>query len=305
MASTRQAMGIRPTHEGVATFVLTVAVTGVAFGGNNLVFIVMCLLWALWAVTLVTGPRNVKNISVERRLPYEVFAGVASAGSFELRSRRWGFGLLVGEQDGGASAGVRMLEPGHTRRILARWRFARRGMAELTGVRVSSRFPFGMIEWVVDLQNPVSLVVYPRPRAGGRLAMEDGQREAEANRSTLDRGMGDFVGLRAWRNGEAIKNVHWRTSARVGEWMCVDRGVDVAKDLVHIRLEGDDLERALCRASGQVVSAFESGCTVRLDLGDAPMGPGNGGRWRSQMLTALALYEVGSGLSAARGSVGP
>jgi uncharacterized protein (DUF58 family) len=98
-------------------------------------------------------------------------------------------------------------------------RIVRRGRYDLGPLRVSTRFPLGLLKRSLVFDDPWRLTVYPRL---GRLlpAWRDRRRrEQPGNRSQRSRqGLieGDFHCLRDYRPGDSRNWVHWRTTARVG-----------------------------------------------------------------------------------------
>jgi len=98
-----------------------------------------------------------------------------------------------------------------------RGRLARRGRYRFGPMRVSTRFPLGLVRRTVELDEIDQFVVCPRL---GRLT-ENWHRLAQADRlgsqtSRRRHGMmeGEFHGLRDWRVGDSRRWIHWRTSAR-------------------------------------------------------------------------------------------
>jgi uncharacterized protein (DUF58 family) len=99
-----------------------------------------------------------------------------------------------------------------------RARLPRRGRYDLGPLRLSTRFPFGLFERTVVVPAEGSLVVYPRL---GRLTRLWAARRREAFAGTHRRerrhgAEGDFYGVRGWHDGDSLRWVHWRTTARTG-----------------------------------------------------------------------------------------
>jgi uncharacterized protein (DUF58 family) len=97
-----------------------------------------------------------------------------------------------------------------------------RGRYRLGPVRISTKFPLGLLKrtWVVDC--PGSLLVYPRT---GTLSRKWRQRQqqlalgAESASQRHGQQEGDFHSLREYRAGDSRRRIHWRTSARMGKLM--------------------------------------------------------------------------------------
>ncbi|MFU8806934.1 MAG: DUF58 domain-containing protein, partial [Bradymonadaceae bacterium] len=95
------------------------------------------------------------------------------------------------------------------------YRFPRRGLYRCTGVVVSTRFPFGLFDKSRDIDQPMSLIVYPAPAR-----TEDWLHTVHAHFGDVPRrvrGLGEeFFGLREAMPGEDSRRIHWKTSARRG-----------------------------------------------------------------------------------------
>lgn len=94
-----------------------------------------------------------------------------------------------------------------------------RGRYELGPLRATTVFPLGFVLGTRELAGKETLLVLPRL---GSLAQRwtELHREAEVGGSQthLRHGAheGEFFGLRDWRNGDSVRWIHWRTSAKRG-----------------------------------------------------------------------------------------
>jgi len=95
----------------------------------------------------------------------------------------------------------------------------RRGRYRFGPLRLSTRFPLGLVKAQLTLPEYGELIVTPRL---GRLLPEwSSLLEAELvgdQRRHPQRGLsdGDYYGLRPWQSGDSLRWVHWRTTAKLG-----------------------------------------------------------------------------------------
>jgi uncharacterized protein (DUF58 family) len=94
----------------------------------------------------------------------------------------------------------------------------RRGHYRFGPLRVSTRFPLGLVRGQITLPLYDDLIVSPRL---GRLLPEwlnllEAEMVGDQRRSP-QRGMadGDYYGLRPWQSGDSLRWIHWRTTARL------------------------------------------------------------------------------------------
>src|SRR5205085_1363497 len=126
------------------------------------------------------------------------------------------------------------------------------------GLDAVSAYPFGLAQRRVRLRAEQYVVILPRLGRlhRGRLRRflrPVGLAHAPARRQALRHptAQAEFHGLRAFRNGDSPRSIHWRTSARCGELM-VREFEDVPTDnlvLVVDPANGPGLEDAVSLAA--------------------------------------------------------
>jgi len=175
---------------------------------------------------------SLRGLVVERKVPHGVCAGDLLVASVHLKNtrRRFGsWGVVVEEQIQREGSGRRerairpnVLYPyvraGESRKGGYRGRLVRRGLYRLGPMRVSTRFPFGLLCRTITTDETATLTVLPRQ---GQLTQRWSARRREAfagaHRRERRHGLeGDFFGTREWRSGDSRRWIHWRSSARRG-----------------------------------------------------------------------------------------
>jgi uncharacterized protein (DUF58 family) len=188
----------------------------------------------------------------------------------------------------------------------------------LRGLRLFSRFPFGMFSCRRDVDAPMELTVYPRvgrfrrdPWKGTRYARSVGAHEARERG-----GQDEFHGVREYRPGDSRRWIYWRRSARTGDLVVremvplrqtqavviVDPWPEASagKGSRH-RAKGppdSTVERVISAAATAVCDGLERGHRVGLICrADVPIviAPAAGRAHRQRMLHELASIEPGSG----------
>lgn len=281
----------RPTRDGWVAVALAFVLADVgAVGGNNLIVLVGCAgLAAVW-VDLAAGRWNLRGVHVRWSLPGELFAEVPCRGAFVVENGRPRGDLhRIEVSDGVAAARADGVAPGEERAVWAWWRFARRGRFALDGIVVRSSWPFGLFTHTRTLPGEAEGVVWPRPASahGREVPATDG----DAGHADHADPTGDFRDLRPYRPGDRLRDIHGRTSARVGRPMVIVRSAERTGG-VRATVRGDrPLEDELTRATGVILEASARGVPVGLELpGDPELArPTAGTRWRRRLLDALAL----------------
>jgi hypothetical protein len=94
----------------------------------------------------------------------------------------------------------------------------RRGRYRFGPLRVSTRFPLGLVRGQITLPEYDELIVSPRlgrllPQWLNLLEAEmAGDQRRNPQRGTSE---GDYYGLRPWQTGDSLRWIHWRTTARL------------------------------------------------------------------------------------------
>lgn len=228
----RPARKIRLRREGWYYLgVLAFIIGGAALRQVNLLVILAGLMVGPLVFNWRLVSATVRGLSAGRRLPRRIAAGDDLLVDLTLANGRrrldsWVVLVedsIVYEGAGGKTSQVRVetlfprVPAGETGRASYRCQLPHRGRYRFGPLKISTRFPLGLVQ--ADTTSPVygALVVCPRlgklGRAWDRLIESD---RLGAQRSQRQRGLveGEFYGLRDWRPGDSRRWIHWRTSAR-------------------------------------------------------------------------------------------
>jgi uncharacterized protein (DUF58 family) len=213
-----------PTREGwwflIATLLLGLAAIN---AGLNLLFLVWGMMLFLVLASGVLSELCLRKLVVARKTPRAIHAGVPYLMGISLSNRKRrlpSFSVEVEDLVSGRPLDKRCyflkLPAGRTQETAYRHQLARRGHHRLTGFRLSTKFPFGLIQKSRDVADPHDLLIYPAlvrvPESllRGFPAIHGLGRQKWRSRS------GDFAGLRDFRPGDDPRDIHWRTTARRG-----------------------------------------------------------------------------------------
>ena len=268
--------------------------------GNNLLFLVLALLLASIVVSGILSEQTLKGVSVERRLPAVATAGQpALVGLFarNAKKRAPSFSLELREARGEvAGSGFVMLLPARQSTEVA-YRFVpqRRGVHRFRQIEVATRAPFGFFEKSRPLDADAELVVFPRQVAAPPVTARALAREGDRPEDRIGIGL-EVQSLRDHRPGEDARSIHWRSSARAGRLIGIDREQERRKRVCVLldqrRLRGDPLETAVEQAAALVVRELDSGAEVSLALAGGFLPAGSGEAQRYAALRMLALVEA-------------
>jgi uncharacterized protein (DUF58 family) len=237
-----------------------------------------------------------RRLEVKRRVA-RATAGEPARITYAVRNgnrRLPAFSVEAGEERSPARGWIAVIDPGQTAAGRAETVWPARGVYPLETLTLSTSFPFGLFVKERDVDVPGEAVVWPRadrrvrePRPAGQRVRRSG--EAFAGNAGA---RGEYRGLRPYRPGDDPRDVHWKTTARVGHpvvreyerdrsralWLCLDLRA----------AEGEAAETAVEIAASLAAAAARRGDAFGLATQDGRVRPGAGGAQLERVLDALA-----------------
>jgi uncharacterized protein (DUF58 family) len=296
---------IRPTREGwwfiAASLGMGLAATNT---GNNLLYLLLAMMLSFMAISGVLSEQTMRHLRLVRERPRRLFAGVPASFRVQLTNRKRrlpSFALHLSEVDPGSGRIISHFLLKVPPRGRETWQysltFPRRGPHHLPGLRILTRFPFGLFTKVTRAILPDPVLVYPALRA-----VAPGE-----IRATLDRGWWErdrrghgasLRNLRPYRSGDDPRLLHWKTSAKAGDLMVKELD-DEDRPHVHLVVEDpgpdappDVIEANLSYVASLAAHIIRLGSQVDLTTADGSTGFGRGEAHLDRILERLALYEA-------------
>ena len=248
--------------------------------GNNLLYLMLALMLSILLLSMVLSEVALARIRVRRKLPERAFAGTTCVVEITLansKKRVPSYSLEVEDRVRKEPTERRcyFLKVGPKSEQVAAYRRTppRRGVLELTEFRLGTRYPFGLVEKTRLVDAPEELIVYPRIVAVEPLALRalvDGAEHASGRA-----GPGTEVsGIRAYRDGDEARAIHWRRTATLGRVVVRERERDTAGRLTllvdNARPDGADekwdesFETAVSRAASIAAAALARSVAVEV-----------------------------------------
>ncbi len=296
------------TREGKFFVGITLGVGFAAINtGNNLLYLLLGLLLALIVVSGLMSELSLRDLSVVRRLPARAQVGrphLVEIEVFNHKGRVPSYAIEVEDLRHGQPADKRCfflkISPNSAQVAAYRRTPQKRGRDRHVGFRIATRFPFGLFEKSREVPAEGDLVIYPAADPIKLGAAPPGR--DSGGESAFGRGYGeDHFGLRSVRDGEDLRDVHWRKSASTGHLVRRERARDAHPE-VTLRLDvkkprgsGDDFgpgfERRIREVSSRVVAHIKRGdrVTLRVTSGDVVRADKNTGS--DAILRYLALVD--------------
>jgi uncharacterized protein (DUF58 family) len=273
---------------------------------------VLSLMLAFLVLSGVLSESALRGITVQRRLPGEIFADASHLVALEITNSQHrvpAFAVVVedlAEAPGSSGAFVPLgrsfvlrIAPRCTERRFYSIRWPLRGVLRLRGFRVSTRYPFGLFSKSLELVKPAETLVYPGLEGIALPAPHRGDEEGRATVATPAPGS-EISGLRDFRAGDPLRRIHWRASRRRGSLVVREsEGEHRTEQEVRLRTfgvaAGDTFESAVRRAASEVVALLDAGASVALSTESHRFAAADGPVQRARLLSFLA--QVAPGMS--------
>jgi uncharacterized protein (DUF58 family) len=272
----------------------------------NLLFLLFGMMLSLVIASGIMSELCLRGLTVTRRPPTALHAGTPFLMGIAVRNdkkRVPTFSLEVEDLVDGKPVDRRCyylkLPAGRVQETAYRHVLPRRGHHQLTGFRLSTRFPFGLIRKSRDVAAPAQLLVYPALCPVPEHLLPGGRTEQGKRQLARPSRRGDFYGLREFRPGDDPRDVHWRVSARRGR-LFIRESEEESSRTVLVVLEdvagvgaGAAYEAAVSLAASVALHLLKRGFSVGLAAGATTIVPAGGTAQSAPILQALALVQPG------------
>ncbi len=246
-----------------STFLIAVLAIAALNTGNNLLFLLVSALLVSYLVSGILAKLVLSGLAIGYHFPAQVYATRPTHFLWTLRNeKRWipSFSLRAEtclEGTVGANQTVSFyfpfLEAERTHSHTVRYKFPRRGVYRIAKVNLMTRFPFGFFQRGRALHPEREVLVYPEVKPIENfmhlLPFLQGDREA------LMKGQGESLyQIREYRNGDAVRHMHWRSSAKVGQLMVRDFA------------QGYENQVCICLDNNRAHEKFEAAVTLAASI---------------------------------------
>jgi len=297
---------LRLTPEGMRFLLLTLAVGMAALNtGNNLLYLLLAMLLSLIVMSGILSEQCLRHLTIRRRIPDNIFANRPAAVTVSIMNRKPrlpSFSLRVLDIVEGKAVdrGIHLLHlpAGASAAQSYPVLFTRRGQHRIEGLKLQTRFPFGLFIKAANLPLSSEIMVYPelRPLAEGLLhdLAVLGYDQAVARRGP---GVG-LHNLREYQHGDDSRTIHWKTTARQSRLIVRETETEDIRQVtlalpttVPAGRSTEFFEQAVSLMASLAAYFQRQGFAVRSLVGEHEVPHGFGQAHLYRILHALALCE--------------
>jgi len=279
---------------------------------NNLLYFVTAIMLGYMLASGLAGRANIRAASVSVSLPDEIYAQVPCAAVVSVSNKNRSTPLFLIEvaleqEDGRVSALFPVVQPGCTESRTLVTTFPSRGRRSFKNIELSSSYPFNFFTryWPACENSDFEATVFPYPLACDLEAAfvpadsdeKEKEREAPSHHDHENPlAETDIVGVRPYVEGDSMKRIHWKSSARTGKLQTRLYDGTFSQSLRRRVIDLDRLlsmgvERGLSMAAYIVAEAIKSRLPIGMKHRGELIPPADDYGHKKNLLTRLALYE--------------
>jgi uncharacterized protein (DUF58 family) len=168
----------------------------------------------------------------------------------------------------------------------------KRGIVRVDRLHLITTHPFGLFRAWTWVHAPIEMLVYPRPHGALPMPADFGNKSGE--RSLINAGSDEWLGLRPFRDGDSPRQVDWKAYARDAPLLIKEYSAAGAelRTFDFATLSNLGTEAQLEQLARWIVDAESNGERYGLKLPTRFIAPDHGPEHRHQCLAALALMGL-------------
>ncbi|MDR1731658.1 MAG: DUF58 domain-containing protein [Synergistaceae bacterium] len=265
---------------------------------NNLLYLATTVLLGYMLGSGIAGRRNIRSAKVSFTFPDEIYAQVPCPVSVHVRNdNRFVSLFLIEVSLYGKNVFFGSVPAGTVESRTLFVTFPARGRFEIDDecVRLSSVYPFNFFVrwWTTDCRDEVT--VFPCPLRCEAESVFVREPESDGRDESVPVGETDVVGVRPYVEGDSMKRIHWKSSARTGKLKTrlYDGSSARSGRIIDLdRLLAGEAERGLSMAAWTIMESMKSGLAVGLCWRGRTILPVSDRPHKLDLLRRLALHAV-------------
>lgn len=274
--------------------------------GNNLLYLVVATLLSIIIISGILSESTLRAVKVRLEVSGRIFKGRPAAVYFKIKNSKRlipSFSFVITGLAGAAMVEdiyVLKLAPGEQITRVGAAAFDRRGRQTIPGVKVSTRFPFGLFKKGKTELFDSEILVYPDIFSGS------GSGGLYANRASGDsyrgiKGQGTQIhSLREYTLSDDSRFIHWMSAGRAPRLLMKEFETEAEKKVTvvfenYAGTVPEEFEAAVDLAAAFVSDHLSRGYSVGLKTLSFMVPPKSGPAQFDLLLTRLALIEPVNG----------
>ena len=280
---------ILPSQRGLGFVLLIILLLLIAFiYNNNLAYLLSFLLAGVFFVTILHSFKNLSELKITQGQSHP--AHLSEKVGFDLHIQNPNtverFNLIFNLED---SQNIHLLS-GEKQKLCLKASAVKRGWQHCAEIQLHSTYPLGLFKAWTVLKFDAKALVYPKISTQNIPFPETAGEQAQ--QGNAEKGLGDFYGLKTYQEGDAIRDIHWKSLAK-GQGLFSKHYSSETLSELWLDLEqtpANDIEQRLTQLCRWLIDANQSGLEYGFILAGTTLQPSSGSTHFKKCLTALALF---------------
>lgn len=234
--------------------------------GNNLLYLVVAMMMSLIVISGIMSESSIRDLYITRNIPKHIFAGRPAAVQWTVKNEKKhlpSFSIFLEEISGKGikTDGCYFIKAAAKTTIekTASYTFPKRGAYNLTGFKISTRFPFGLFLKSREIDSLYEVIVYPRIKPIAR-SIEPLALHGETPKKTKGAGT-QIYNIRDYASGDDSRIIHWKSSAKAARLMSKEFEREKKKRII-IHLNNVEPEKPPDNFQGEFESIIEDAASL-------------------------------------------
>ncbi len=286
----------RITKSGLLFFLFTLLIGAVAINsGNNLVYLTFTTILSFFVLSGLLSYFNLKGFKVSFLFSDSIFAKSHTYIITHIKNSSFTPKLAVNIKTHLFEKNFEYIEEKGESSKKVEVSFPKRGRFILNSFTLRSSFPFAFFERKKEVHSKLSFIVFPAIRS----VRIKGKGNENGEYNTQGKGKGnEFFSLREYRQGENIRNIHWKTSAHLNKLMIIENEKEASQKFIlfidnsrYRYKDVDEFEEAVTRIASLAYKLIHQDKDVSL-MSERNFSFGHSNVHLKDILTFLSLIEL-------------
>ncbi|MBI5894141.1 MAG: DUF58 domain-containing protein [Deltaproteobacteria bacterium] len=254
-----------------ARYTVLLLIIGVAAinTGNNLLYLVVAMMMSLIVISGIMSESSIRDLYITRQLPKHIFAGRPATVQWTAKNEKKhipSFSIFIEEisDKGIKTDGCYFIKAAAKTTIekTASYIFPKRGVYNLIGFKISTRFPFGLFLKSREIDSPYEVIVYPQIKSIKSIARSIEPLALHGETPEKIKGTGTQIyNIRDYAAGDDSRLIHWKSSAKAARLMSKEFEREKKKRLI-IHLNNIEPEKPPDNFQGEFESIIEDAASL-------------------------------------------
>lgn len=290
------------TKEGKWYIAVLIAIgIGAINTGNNLLYLVVAVMLSFIVISGIMSESTLKGVTVSRKLPSRAFKGAPAHVQLKVKNYKKilpSFSFTIAEIPITGLKTIdayflKVAEHGEAVKNIL-YTFENRGQYVLEGVKIITRFPFGLFIKSKEETASDELIIYPSINSPLKRALITAG-EPQGRGQTRKKGKGvELYNLRDYTVGDDARHIYWKSAARTQKLLLKEFEIENEKKVMvvfdnYTAADATAFEHTVDEAASAINHFISLGFSVGLKTLGAELQPKTG---RPQLYAALKILAL-------------